>query len=85
MTDKGYIKLGGKALSEIEKYDFVDSEKINYDEFNIRLPNSYVNYQGSCPNHPDLYKSLENFDVKETFDVICLIDDIYKSAELKYY
>ena len=47
-------------------------------------PNSYGSYQGSCPNHPEVYRNLSRFELKETNNVIMLINEIYKKANLNY-
>ena len=47
-------------------------------------PNSYGSYQGSCPNHPYVYKNLDGFKLNETLNVIGLIDEIYSKSNIKY-
>jgi predicted dehydrogenase len=91
LGSNGYIKVGGKALNIIESYNFLSNgSKVIYEnlikEFPYsKEPNSYGSYQGSCPNHPDVYNNLENFDLKETYNVIKIIDDIYNLSNVKYY
>ena len=87
----GYIKIGGKALERIIEAKF--SEKTSMEKFNkifkktpLSLPpNHYMEYKGSCPNHPDLYAQLEKFELKETIPVLELIDEIYELCNIQYY
>ena len=90
LTDKGYIKLGGKALEKITDYEFSDdninkliSESIETFT-DTKTPNSYVKYSGSCPNHPELYRNIEDFDVLKSYEVLCLIEEIYRRCGKKY-
>ena len=53
-------------------------------DFSINQPNSYGSYQGSCPNHPDVYKNLANFEITESYNVLKIIEDIYSSAGISY-
>ncbi len=91
MTDKGYVKLGGKALDKITEAKFINHniEKVYQEVVSdlqpSRQPNSYEKYEGSCPNHPELYSRLQEFDLQETAGVIQLIDEIYQACGLKYY
>lgn len=91
LTDEGFIKLGGKALNEIIEAKFLNLEtKEKYEQIvdgikNSKKPNSYIQYEGSCPNHPELYSEIENFDISETKDAILLIDEIYGMSGIKYY
>ena len=91
LTDKGYVKIGGKALSTIEEFKFLDeSDELNYERIaseisEVRAPNAYTSYQGSCPNHPDLYAKLDRFHLKETHGAVGLIDKIYKMTGHNYY
>jgi len=86
----GFVKIGGKALNIIESGNFLshgsqieyDKIKKKYDKYNE--PNSYGVYQGSCPNHPELYKNLDKFKLEESLNVISLIDDIYDKSGKKY-
>jgi len=86
----GYIKLGGKALNIIESADFlshgsqVKFEDLSKSYYISKEPNSYGSYEGSCPNHPFVYQNLSEFDMKETVNVIELIDNIYSKAGIKY-
>lgn len=91
MTDKGFIKLGGKAMNTVEEAEFIENETLetamrilNSDQ-SIGSPNSYGTYSGSCPNHPDLYKNIEKFDLNQTVMVLNLIDQIYSKCGVKYY
>jgi len=86
----GYIKLGGKALNIIESADFLShGSQTKFEDlrkqYHISIePNSYGSYQGSCPNHPFVYSNLNEFNLKETINVISLIDEIYAKSNVKY-
>jgi UDP-N-acetyl-2-amino-2-deoxyglucuronate dehydrogenase len=91
LTDIGYIRLGGRAMNVVEKVDFLSEDKtrqvkkILEKNNSIGTPNSYGSYAGSCPNHPNLYKNIHNFDLLNTSDVLNLIDEIYANCGIKYY
>lgn len=91
MTSKGYIKLGGKAMNVFEEIQFSDSEtqakveNIVLENNSIGTPNSYGSYAGSCPNHPELYRNIQDFSLVETRNVLYLIDEIYNKLGVKYY
>ena len=53
-------------------------------DFSINQPNSYGSYQGSCPNHPEVYKNLNKFEVSESYNVLKIINNIYSSAGYSY-
>ena len=86
----GYIKIGGKALNIIESANFLShGSKVLFENLEKKYyistePNSYGSYQGSCPNHPSVYQNLEQFELKETSNVIELIEDIYNLSNIKY-
>ncbi len=92
LTSEGFIKIGGKALNKVVDFKFKKDEleeevkntfsMINYEQ---AVPNNYKNYEGSCPNHPSLYRNLDKFNISVTYDVLDLIDDIYSKCNLKYY
>jgi len=90
MGSNGYIKVGGKALNIIESANFLSHgattqyENIAKEYQYSKDPNSYGSYQGSCPNHPDVYKNLDKFSLEETKNVIILIEEIYKKTNIKY-
>ena len=91
LTDCGFIKIGGKAMNTFEEITFLDKDVelkikdlISKDNF-IGTPNSYGSYVGSCPNHPELYKNINNFSLIQTKSVLQLIDQIYKNCGVKYY
>lgn len=90
LGSNGYLKVGGKAMNIIESYNFLSNGAKNKFENileNSKLsiePNSYGSYQGSCPNHPGVYKNLENFSLKETLNVIKLIENIYEKGGINY-
>ena len=90
LTEKGYIKLGGKAMNEVKELSFEkkeDQAKINeIMKLNntIGSPNSYGSYSGSCPNHPELYKNIKDFNLKQSQAVLNLISEIYKACGVEY-
>ena len=91
LTSEGHIKLGGKAMNVIEEVKFLTEEKTKQIK-NLLLinnfigsPNSYGSYSGSCPNHPKLYEKLNLFTLRETKNVLLLIDEMYQSCNIKYY
>ena len=86
--DNGFIKIGGKALNEIERLDFnsnVDEElknklkkKSEIIEKTVLL--DYGKYNGSCPNHPFLYADLlkgRGISIVEASNCIEFIEKIY--------
>ena len=85
LTNHGFFEIGGKALNKIEQFQFSDLSIDDLKTEKHRVPNSYKAYQGSCPNHPDLYREIDSFDVSETIGVIGLIDEIYRAADVLYY
>lgn len=90
LGSNGYIKLGGKALNIIESANFLShGSQIKFEDLSKSFyinkePNNYGSYEGSCPNHPFVYQNLNEFDIKETFNVIKLIREIYNKAGIKY-
>ena len=50
----------------------------------IGSPNSYGSYSGSCPNHPELYKNIKDFNLKQSQAVLNLISEIYKACGVEY-
>ena len=88
LTNRGYVKIGGKALNKIEQFSFLEEYEILQSDRQLtsesRNPNSYIGYEGSCPNHPDLYKNIEKFNIKETNRVINTINNIYDRSGLNY-
>jgi UDP-N-acetyl-2-amino-2-deoxyglucuronate dehydrogenase len=89
MGSNGYLKIGGKALNIVESANFLSNGatqqyEVMVKDFSINQPNSYGSYQGSCPNHPDVYKNLANFEVTESYNVLKIIEDIYSSAGISY-
>jgi len=91
LAENGYIELGGKALDKVIKSEFVDKdvekqykEKIKLLE-NPKESNSYGNYKGSCPNHPELYSNLDSFMITESENCLSLITEIYEKSGVKYY
>lgn len=90
MGSNGYLKIGGKALNIIESATFLSHgatqqyELMFKDLTSYNLPNSYGSYQGSCPNHPEVYKNLDNFNIMESYNVIEMIDNIYELCGISY-
>lgn len=90
MGSNGYMKIGGKALNIIESANFLSNgATIKYENLLKQYsyskdPNSYGSYQGSCPNHPDVYKNLNKFKLEETKNVLILVREIYKKAGVYY-
>ena len=78
-------------MNIIESANFMShGARVQYDNLIDKLkvpnkPNSYGSYQGSCPNHPDLYRNLKNYDISESVTSLKLIDEIYKQSNIKYY
>ena len=90
MGSNGYIKIGGKALNIVESANFLShGATIKYESLSQQHeystePNSYGSYQGSCPNHSEVYRNLDKFKLQETNNVIILIEEIYEKANMKY-
>ncbi len=90
MGSNDYVKIGGKALNVIESANFLSHGcTIEYENLVKQFtyskdPNSYGSYQGSCPNHPEVYKKLDKFNLEETNNVIILLEEIYKKDGIKY-
>lgn len=90
----GFLKIGGKALNIVESYNFLTNgvkkefEEIIKNNFIDIEPNKYGSYQGSCPNHPELYseilKNPKKFEIMESFNVIKLIEEIYIKDNIIY-
>ena len=92
IAERGYIKIGGKALDTVEEIKFINKneeelfKKITDNMMKeSKAPNSYGTHQGSCPNHPNLYKNIKDFKLTESENVIDLIDEIYKKTDKQYY
>lgn len=90
MGSNGYVKIGGKALNVIESANFlshgctVEYQNLLKQYSYSKDPNSYGSYQGSCPNHPEVYRNLNKFNLEETKNVVTFIEEIYKKANIKY-
>ena len=90
LGSNGYIKIGGKALNVIESANFLSHgfttqyENISQKYSKINPPNSYGSYQGSCPNHPEVYRNLKDFKIEESYNAIKFIEEIYKKDNIKY-
>ena len=92
IAEHGFIRLGGSALDKVVEARFSDNQlnkKREYDKIisagsDIRPVNSYGAYAGSCPNHPELYANLNDFEISITFEVLDLIKNIYEKCGVKY-
>jgi predicted dehydrogenase len=86
MGSQGFVKLGAKSLDQITEVGFLQEEtnqryqQICQDVLGYNISNQAT--IGACPHHPELYKQLiENptrFRLKQTYDVIKLIQQINK-------
>ena len=77
-------------MNVLEKISFADHDVelkvqriMDYNN-SIGTPNSYGSYSGSCPNHPTLYKKINEFDLQKTKDVLLLIQEIYDCCNVRY-
>ncbi len=86
MGSKGYLKISGNALDQVERASFENEElqkkweEIQSTSGESLTPNSYGTHVGSCPNHPTLYKEIANgngLKVKESIGSIQFIQNIY--------
>ena len=94
LGSRGHVKIGGKALNLIEGFGFLEEEDHNLFEKMIKDSkkaieknnqfNKYGTHLGSCPNHSGVYSNLNMFELKETKNVISLIELIYDKAGVKY-
>lgn len=92
LGSNGYLKLGGKALNLLESYNFLSYgakksfEHIlsQYDNVQNLAPNNYGSYLGSCPNHNDLYRNIDNFNLNNAVNSLSIIQEIYKKSG-RYY
>lgn len=80
ISEKGNIKIGGTAMNTIELWEVENIPKPALSEG--RTPNVYAGglYQGSCPNHEDVYRSIQEgkaIPIQEALTVIKVIDQIY--------
>ena len=64
---KGTIRIGGKAMNEIEIWDVEGHDKPKIETANGR---DYGSYQGSCPNHEYIYDDVISHLMNGTFDFI---------------
>lgn len=86
MGSDGYIKIGGKALDKIDRAMFgnIEYEK-KWEEMTKEMdasiePNSYGTHQGSCPNHPTLYREISNgngITLDNAINSILFIEEVY--------
>ena len=87
----GYLKIGGKALNVIETYNFLSNgAQIKFEQIlennnsTNEVFNNYGSYLGSCPNHSDVYKNIETFNLSEAKSGIEFIEKIYEKANVQY-
>jgi UDP-N-acetyl-2-amino-2-deoxyglucuronate dehydrogenase len=91
LADEGFIRLGGQALNKVVEAKFLKTETTReYEKImsNVSIgrdTNSYGKYSGSCPNHPELYSRLDEFDISISYDSIKMVDEIYKKCNVTYY
>ena len=87
LAENGYIKIGGKALNKLEVCLLNEGIELPENLFGDTqlVPNNYGKYEGSCPNHPELYSRLVEFEIEQTSHVVKLIDEIYQRCSLKHY
>ena len=92
LGSNGFIKIGGKAMNIVESYNFLShgaTKKFEdmlseFEDSESEEPNSYDSYFGSCPNHPQLYENIYDFDIMESYNVIKIINEIYKKSGVVY-
>ncbi|MCC2625555.1 MAG: hypothetical protein K0R14_1428 [Burkholderiales bacterium] len=89
MTDKGFVKLGGKSLDEITTIELgseADLKRFNSikDEVNNQQRVN-VDVQGASPYHPELYRQIvinpQRFRLEEAYNVINLVEQAYTFQE----
>jgi UDP-N-acetyl-2-amino-2-deoxyglucuronate dehydrogenase len=92
LGSNGFLKIGGKAMNIIESHNFLshgatkkfEDMMSDFNQNKPNEPNSYDSYFGSCPNHPELYTKLQDFDIMESYNVVKLINEIYEKSGIKY-
>ena len=91
LGSNGYLKIGGKALNVIETYSFLSNgaevkfkEILENNDTGNKSFNDYGSYLGSCPNHTEVYKNIEKFNLTESKNGIKFIEKIYEKANIKY-
>lgn len=83
MGSKGFLKIGGNAVNEVERASFETEElQKEWEEIEKLMHESIApsTYTGSSPNHPVLYAEIakgKGFEVKESIPVIKFIQSIY--------
>ena len=82
----GFIKIGGRALDQIEKAVFINEDYLRrWEEIEKKGgksldPNSYGTHAGSCPNHPTLYAEIakgRGLALSETLNSVEIIEEFY--------
>jgi UDP-N-acetyl-2-amino-2-deoxyglucuronate dehydrogenase len=90
MGSKGFLKISGNALDQVERASFeTDELQKMWEEIERRsgvslVPNSYGTHVGSCPNHPTLYKEIakgNGLKVSESIPSIEFIQRIYEKEK----
>lgn len=81
VAEKGNVKIGGQAMNKIELWEVDHFPKPDISEG--YAPNVYAGglYQGSCPNHLEVYKSILGGTAVKLTDAVKtieIIDLIYK-------
>ncbi len=90
MGSNGFLR--GKALNVIESYNFLSHgtkksfEHImkEYENVTYISPNDYGSYLGSCPNHSNLYRNIEKFNLEYAIDSLAIVEDIYQACGKRY-
>lgn len=85
MTDKGFIKLGGKSLDQIILAEFIDeADSIQFDQIKDQVSKQQTANlveQGASPYHPELYRQIvlnpARFQLEQTYNVIKLVEQVY--------
>lgn len=81
IAEKGNIKIGGQAMNKIDLWEVSNMPMPLIQE---GKPNVYAGglYQGSCPNHDQVYKSIKEgnaIPIEESYKAIEVIQKIYEA------
>jgi UDP-N-acetyl-2-amino-2-deoxyglucuronate dehydrogenase len=87
MSDKGFIKLGGKSLDVVIDNKFINEQDSQYFSDLCQIEANRLNVKlasiGASPYHPELYYNIihnpTKFELATTIPVIELIENIYKN------
>jgi UDP-N-acetyl-2-amino-2-deoxyglucuronate dehydrogenase len=85
MSDRGWIKLGGKSLDEIIIADFLEQDSLNcLNQIKQEVATEEVAMlaaTGASPYHPELYRQIiinpKRFALSQTYNVVKLVENIY--------